>query len=406
MLSGLGLATFLANSLGPAQFGRYALSITTANVAGVLLTLGLGQLSLSELPKSEIDSTARGVLSRRFATVVVVAGLGSGVLLICSSAIGDPADGAMIALLSVLAAVVYFLSSATRSVGRVHLANATNGVMGGMISQSTTLVAMIALYASDVMSFDTLDDALSIHAVVLAALVCVLAFASGIAPRMAGWRRWLGADLRSGLPFALNQAIKVVPIDLWIGAVMLPPSQLGTYAVARRLANLIAVPLQIGNVATVRDISKYVHEDRARAQVIVTRTARYAALLAVVPLIAAVFFAPTVVEGLFGAAFSDASELLTILGLGVAVNIFSGPCGIVLAMAGYERRLAAFGVITAISIALLGTLGAELWGAVGLAAAVSVSTSLRFVVLARYSSRYANIFTLPTHRLSSVAKAA
>jgi O-antigen/teichoic acid export membrane protein len=162
--------------------------------------------------------------------------------------------------------------------------------------------------------------------------------------------------------------------DLLMLGMLTDTTSVGVYAVASRVADVVAFTLVAINVIFAPTIAAFhARSDRVALQAMVTTTAWWAAtsaLLLGLPL----FALAEVVLSFFGDAFTPGAVALRILLLGQTVNAATGSVGAILIMTGHERQAA-----TVLGITALGQIGlnAALIPPFGLeGAAVATTTAL------------------------------
>jgi O-antigen/teichoic acid export membrane protein len=175
--------------------------------------------------------------------------------------------------------------------------------------------------------------------------------------------------------------------DLWIAGAYCPAAEVPLYGAAQRLTIALSLPLVMANQSVVARIAA-LHALGRKAEL--ERVSRTGAALAAIPTLAALGVLLCWPRGVLGAAFGDhyaaAAVPAAILALGQLVNVWSGTCGLTLAMTGHHRAALAVNVVAALALFGVGPLAARAEGMVGLAivsAAVLAGRNLALVLLAR-----------------------
>jgi O-antigen/teichoic acid export membrane protein len=162
--------------------------------------------------------------------------------------------------------------------------------------------------------------------------------------------------------------------DVLLLGMLVHTTSVGIYAVAARVADLVAFALTAINTMFAPHIAAlHAQGDRSGLQAMVTKTAWWATLSAVVialPLFALAGF----VLSLFGDVFTSGSVALRILLLGQLVNATAGSVGAMLTMTGHERQAAVVMAIAALAQIGLSAVLIPRYGATGAALANTAAT--------------------------------
>jgi O-antigen/teichoic acid export membrane protein len=140
--------------------------------------------------------------------------------------------------------------------------------------------------------------------------------------------------LIAGSHFMLHQ------LDILMLGSMTGPGTVAPYAVASRLADLVAFPLLVASGFVAPMISSLYHSGRTDELRSVLRTVSIGVTL--VSLVIAAIFAvwPSELLGIFGQEYAAARAVLLILVVGQVINGMAGPVGFLLSMTGHERTSA------------------------------------------------------------------
>jgi O-antigen/teichoic acid export membrane protein len=209
--------------------------------------------------------------------------------------------------------------------------------------------------------------------------------------------------LRSGSTFTLATlaSVTVPQAGVWLLAVVAAVEEVAIFAVAVRIAVLVAVPTAIGMRTLAPRIAAASRSGRLATLEEPVR--RFAVWSTAVTLLAVVLLAAAgrvVLPALFGTGYEAALTPALVMCAGVLVNAWTGPCSVVLSHAGRQRIVAASALVSSLSFAALATWWGGAWGGTGVAAAAAVAMSLRNLHLARAAHRTLGIRTiaLPARR--------
>lgn len=234
-----------------------------------------------------------------------------------------------------------------------------------------------------------LDDATAWPVLALAA-VPLLGVTSQVARRARPARvsTWEPADSTPNA-ITLTRVVQSLTAgsDTWVAAVVLNPTATAALAGTSRLAMVGVVPLQVLNLVTARWVST---EDPVNLEARVRPAVRALTILSLgVTALPLLVGADRLLTVLFGPAFPPAGEVLVATLLAQAINVASGPSGVVLLQSGQERSLLR---VQAGSLALrVGLLASGAWlaGLRGLVVALVVASSIQSAWLAFEARRTA-----------------
>jgi O-antigen/teichoic acid export membrane protein len=396
----LGIAATLAGNivaarvLGPAEFGVF-LVITAVMAAGSVLAMGgLNEAALRFIAESLAlgqPAVARAYL-RRVLALLAVTSLGAalvGALVAASGTRWWIERASQLHLPMWLAAIVavgivalawqQVAAEALRACGAVKLASIfSGGQAGGPISN----VLFVGALAGFALAYR--PDA--IHAAGLAA-ACALV-ASVLAVIGLWWisRRPRNDDDPAAIELTANQSRTLAAVagtlllnqllifasqqlDIGLGALLLDRESLGLYGAAKRSVLIAAMPVQMAALSVLAAIPR-LHAQRQTLALerLLRRAATWAAIPALLALVALVVFPESILRMAFGNSYIGAATTVLVLALGYLGLIISGNPAHLLILTGRHRAVVAVNVAAAIVTALVGGSGALLFGAAGLAA--------------------------------------
>jgi O-antigen/teichoic acid export membrane protein len=371
------VALALARLLGAAEFGRNALALSWAMGLGAAALAGTDQLLLRELsPDGDPaqDAALRAFARRRsilpatiaigIAIVVTLVGLGASLL---------PA---------VLGIVV--LVGAMRRRQAVLLADRRIGLAqaGESIGVPLLQLAVVVPLLWTGVARHSAVVTVSAYAVAIAVVVVAQSGATRLKTAIRTRDDALDAHrqqwARSSRNFAVVSTVVIAQasIDIWILGALGSDAQVGSYAVAARLAALVALPLTITTFSLAREIAVlHTAGNVASMQRDVTTMGRLAAAVAAA-IAGGVLLAAPILRPVLGNTFHGVTTPLLILVAGQLANVLIGPVATLLLMTGHERdvrnTLLASSVLnaglTAALVPAVGAAGAAIGAAVSLTA--------------------------------------
>ena len=376
LTTGLAFITqiLLARFLGPAGYGIYAYVMAWIAVLALCATLGFapGMLRFVAAYRARAQwSLLRGVVRYALQRVglagLAVGGAAAGVVV----ALGDRLAPELARTLLVGCAMV---PAVALMQVRSAIVRAFGGVVSALAPQSLLrhVVLLLVIAISGLVLSLKIEPHGALAAMLLATLVALGALTwsqrrlrpaelatAVIAYQTREWRRAVSILLLMAVIRALLSRA-----DLLILGLLADPAAVGVYAVACRTSELVVFALAaINTIFTPNIAALYAQGDRAGLQTMVTATAWWASLSALVvglPL----FALSGLVLSVFGDAFGSGSLALRILLLGQLINATAGSVDPMLTMTGHERQAAvvlggaAIGQV-ALSLALIPGFGAE-----------------------------------------------
>lgn len=299
---------FVARLLGPALRGDYALIVLVVAVVGTTATFGSEYWVTSALARGQDEGAVRAVIRRQTRRGCVLISVVGVFLLAGFQAVGGVAS-AVVVMASVAFAVANVVSM---------LALAVLGGYRRMVRVATAQVAGASSYALMVGGLLIADRA-SLEYVVVAAMLSTLVLAAVARTRPSSTLPSVkAADYREasrlGVPAMAGELanLAVTRLDLFVVAFLLRPGDVGRYAVATSLAEMLWIVPHGATQVLLPQVARY---SRGHA------TAPLALVSAAVTLVGALVLTiagPTIVQGLFGRSFTPAANALPWLSVGVA----------------------------------------------------------------------------------------
>jgi len=189
---------------------------------------------------------------------------------------------------------------------------------------------------------------------------------------------------------------------LWIVGAYLPQERVALYFAALRLVALVSTPLILVAMVVPPFVAElYAVGRHEQLQRVLRATATLAGIPAFAVLLGFVLFGAFVLEQVYTPAYREAATVLSVLSVGYLINVWTGPCGVTLAMTGHQRTMmVSTGVSAALSV--VGTfLVVSRFGITGAAAVSCAATILLNVwqwLAARYHTGLWTHATIPSRR--------
>jgi O-antigen/teichoic acid export membrane protein len=192
-------------------------------------------------------------------------------------------------------------------------------------------------------------------------------------------REWLAVALPLLIIVGLN--LISTRIDIVMLGALSRADEVGTYAAASRVADIVVFGLAAANAVVAPIIARlYAVGDRGSLQQIVRHVAQGIALFTLpIALILTLFGKP--ILGLFGAGFEDGYAVLLVLLAGQIINALAGPVGYLMAMTGHQVKAMKIVAISAASNIVLNGVLIPMHGAIGAAVATAISVMIWNVMM-------------------------
>ena len=360
--------------LGAEDYGKLALALAFVQMLGVLADVGLLTVVVREISRTP-ERTAELVGN----TVVLRLALSLGVVALsalAALALGYPDDvrtailiaGAPLALGMVNTAIVAIFQ-ARLLMGRSAIAD--------VAGRAVAFAAVVAVVALDLGFYAVVATTAIGAAVTLAVTWTFARRLVAIRPRAerSVWRTLLVASIPVGLTLAVNEIY--FRADTFILSLFRDYDEVGGYALAYRIVELLAIFPAIVMTSVFPLLSRYLGEDRALVRRTVDTTAGLFVVVALPLAVGGLFAAPQLIELLGGDGFESAVTPLRLLLFAGGLAAVSGLLGYALIAAGRQRAtlwlsLAALALNLALNFALVPSLGADAAAAVALGCEVVI----------------------------------
>jgi O-antigen/teichoic acid export membrane protein len=380
----------LARILGVESYGHYVYAITWVNVLAIVGILGTDTAAVrfvGEYAGAGQHELLKGFLgygARRALSSAIVLALVFGAVVVAIRERLDPSlVTAMLAGAFLLPAQVgmQLASAVARGFQRIVLAQLPPEVLRPLLFGGGFL-AVHLVHGPQWSAGSTVAWNVAITVAIGLAIVFFLrrslAVVRGVAKRSDAitWRGMaLPVLLIAGFNLILSQT------DTIMLGMLRTTTEAGIYAIASRLASLVAFMLvAAGAVAAPMIASYHVAEDRRRTQRLLTVAARIVAIYAF-PVAGVLALVGRWLLGWFGEPFEDGYAPMLILIVGQVGYSVCGLAGTVLVMTGHQRAVARVLGVAAVANVLLNASSIPFWGSLGAAGATTLTMIVWNVVL-------------------------
>jgi len=396
------LSIVLTRMLGVGGVGAYFLALSVVSIATILGRVGLDNalLRFAAASKDAQDWVAlRGLYSRAIGITTVASGLLAATIFLLAPWLGsavftDPGVGVLlsivapaivpIAIYTVLAQLLQGVNRTKRSIAVLNLWPSALGLIGSILLIPGFGVQGAA-EAFTAASFLTL---------------------------LIGWWNWRRAMphlsgvhghfavptlLKSSMPLfwaSISQIVITLSATIMLG-MWSTSVDVGLYGAAGRGALLITFVVQAVTSIASPKFSVLYNQGSMSALGNLARNSSALLTLAASPFLIIFWQFPEIVMRIFGAEFVIGASVLSILAIGQAVNVITGPAGNVLMMCGYERLVRNVLLASATICLIANLILIPRMGAVGAAIANSATVTFENLTMVVLVWRKFGIMTIP-----------
>jgi len=402
-VSVFGFNALLARALAPSDFGLFLLMFSLAGLASLLGCAGLNRALVKRI--AELDQNANPRYVRKLVNMGLTTGLIGGALIgliggavtcyfspaATESSVATPwMIGALFSGIIWLRTIHLVMAETARGFHEKTWSNLFGSPAGGPLPHLLFLVLLTIAWQWFELS--SLAAALTLYLVSFAITLPPLVF-------RVYWLRVKGSKnsqtkfqksrltqndkttdslMLLALPLMLTQTfgLTMSQADLWLAGAMAVPASLAIYCAAQRMLAFLTIPLQVAGTGIVSFVPELVaNRQNKRLQELVGLAATLAGVPGILVGFGFLLFPEAVLTFAFGEYYAQGANLLRILAIGQIICIITGPCEIVLMMAGHQNKTLLVNTIAAIAIFTLGPLGIIYFGMWGLAVAIATITS-------------------------------
>ena len=373
-------------SLSPAAFGRFSEIFAYANLASIVLAIGIGIAARKLIPTN--SSAAEAPLLSAFIRLVRMHRLAlTALTLVCLAvyflnfrSTNGWARVAAVSAIGAPLAIATISSEAARAFGLQVRSVLLDRVIQPMLLFLAALATALLARSPGLSTAITATVIASAVGGLFGWAVLTRAEKSAVAPPpdWSRWREW--AELLVAGLFASLVAIGFTRIDLLLIARLAPAESVGLYAVAQRFGEIISLPQFVLSAFVGPLIARRISlGEIAGVQRVIVLSIFVSSAFALVFLLLLAPVGPFLL-GIFGAKYVAALPLVWILCLGQTVVAFTGAAGMLLMMSGGHRIFLAVVFTGLLTKAVMVLVGWWLYGLTG--AAIGAAASIAALALA------------------------
>lgn len=378
VVAGFAVTYLIGHNLGPAATGQYALITQTALFLAIVGLLGLDVSVVRHFARSVAQGSrlAFGSLIRVTWTslglmVAIAAVMWLGGEIVWGWLFADAAPPEMLIVLCVLIVG----RGGTRLFGALLRSQhmfALGQVVPALIIPAVTAIALAFGLV------DSVEGALWATAVggIFALLVGALFVFGKSSAKSDAVSISMRAVFASSLPlWGVGIAQNIADwYGLAVAAQMLGAADAGLYRASMQIAAVLQVAtIALFSVYSAKISTAFHAQDKQEAASLAAAAVRFSALL-VIPAGLVLALGGGFLLGQIGPEFAVAYPVLVVLVVGQVMVALTGPCGLVLAMAGHEKINLTITLVSTTLLLVLVPVFAHFWGLMGLAICISVAT--------------------------------
>lgn len=407
IVGAIGSQMLLARLVAPGELGAYFLTQSVVAVAALVGQMGLHRALVRHLAESTglgKPEEARAFIVAGFllaapasGLVAALYGLGLGEL-IARHVFESPAMLGAVAGTCVwiaLQALQALVSETFRGLHRIGPAV----LFGGTLTSGLLVVVFGALFFAKASSAFNAVVWISAGATLVNVCVAVLLLQHHIRGHRSSVRRARHMLLPTAVPLAAVSLIEVASgqVDLWVVGATLAEQDVALYGAAKRLAQLVGMPLLILNAALAPLIAELlVQEKLERLQNAIRSVATVALVAALMVGSGFLLAGPFALDLAYGEFYRASAPILIVVSLERLVFVWTGPCGLVLVMSGNERVMLIIAAVSGALMAAGAAGGVAMGGTFGAAVGASMGLVSQNGLMWYYSKRRADLQTHAT----------
>lgn len=375
-VAGMLVLILVARHLQPDGFGVYSVLGTYFGLAVVVGALGLDRLTLRDMSLHP-DFTGSSFLTLFY--LRSVAALASGTLLICAAWMLRPeliaAVGAVVAA-TIPAAVASSLAAGFQGREQFGVPSAASVVSAA----AATLWGCLGVFLEATLEF--LIWGLAVTETARAGWLLIAAHRAGLRLLPCFDAQFARYAVRAAFPYAAMSVLGVVylRIDLIMLDLLLPGAEVGLYASAYRILEILSVlPALVMGVLFPR-LARLQESELGGARMLYLTATRLLAWLGLSVAAVVVALSRPIIQSLYGHNYEAAAPLLVVLAVAVALLYWHAPNVAALLASNRLHVVVALSFGTAGFNVLLNILWIPQYGAMGAAAATAISEALSLVI--------------------------
>ena len=399
---GLALNALLGRLLAPQDLGVFFLAFSVVSFFAVLSSLGLTTTVVRFVAENlglNRPDLARDVVVKSLLLSVSVAVLASAAYatfgsLFISRLFESPAlaaIGGLTAIWILTLTLQSLLAETFRGFHDIRLAAAFSRSAAGFGSLMAGTLLTISLAALWMLG----------ERVGLRGLMLLTVCSGGISVAVAGWLLMIrvkklpdisqrekttgfSSILRTTWPILVADItlLALTQADIWVVGAFQDQEEVAIYGAAARLVALVVMPLLIVQAVVPPVIAeKYAQGKTRELQKVLRTTATLAGIPAFIVLLCFLLFGGEILGIVFGGYYAQGAVILAALSLGQLASVWTGPCGVTLAMTGHQTLLMTITVFSGGATVVGALLSVGEFGATGVAVATGVGLALHNIAM-------------------------
>lgn len=400
-LSVLFMDMLIARLIGLNQFGLYATIVSWVYILSILSTLGTNQLALKHIPEYFAQNKFSNLIQLLKTSQLWVYQLSISVVTVCFSIflfLGFSESKLLAFILGFLSipllAQSYLRQSTLRALGSPFKALIPDFLI-------KPILGFILIFGFSYFYQNKLNALVVLGSLLLAAFVAYLTGEFWLKKRTShiplerdqklDKKKWLFTSLNLLLVISLN--LLSYRIDILMITILGHITEVGIYAAASKVAEIVVFGLVSSNIIVIPLISKYFAlNDKQALQAMLKKISKLI-FIATLPFALIIIVYAKQILSMFGNGFEIGQYALIVLVIGQITSLVCGPVGAVLMMTGYEKTAVKISAFLAVSNILLNLVLIPAFGMIGAAFSTAISLLVVNVVMVYYVKKLASINT-------------
>ena len=190
-------------------------------------------------------------------------------------------------------------------------------------------------------------------------------------------------------------SVLVTQADMWVLGMLRPQEDVALYGAAKRLAQLLAMPLFVLNsVAAPIVAALYARGEIKRLENTLRTTATIVGIPALVLFSIFLVYGHTILELTYGTSYGASVLLLIALAFGQLVSVWAGGCALALTMSGYQGVSMRITVITSTLTVAACIWGVREYGTIGVAIISALGLALQNIAMVLAAKLHLGVWTI------------
>lgn len=405
MIVGIAISAYLTRVLSPNDMGAYFLTFSLVTTAAAFGQFGLPQTSTRLIAESMgMNNSKRtkfvisyslkvGVIISSFVALILVAGVGKWIVehwqFENMHAIIVPTS-----ILVIIFSLRAIVGEIFRGFHDIRLAT----IFSGLASDTILVVCLLIIWMLKIsVSLEQIITLLVVIGGISLSISILILIKRVNNLEIQGQNDLTGTKILTiSWPLLITSFTFIIltQADLWILGVYSSQEDVALYGAVLRLVTKISMPLLLVSAILPPMISEmHAQNKHIELEKMLRTTATIAGWPAILILLIIVVFSRPILENLYGDFYGDGALILAVLCIGQLVNIWSGSCGLVLIMTGFQKTVMYISLFSGMFMILGLLLVVNRFGLLSVAIVASLSVVVRNILMVVLAYKKTGIWT-------------